>query len=156
MKFLLFVTNFGQFPVRDDTLIESIDLVIFLVFSIGLVVVKKLRENQTTEEGGGAVEGSGDGAGEGGEVSGGGGGGGVVLKNQSVIYTREVVSDDVGDNNDDKLCQEASNYDAGGRKLAENYPSLSYREADPILEQYPSDHWERTHIKLNPLYHSYS
>ena len=63
MKFLLFVTNFGQFPVRDDTLIESIDLVIFLVFSIGLVVVKKLRENQTTEEAGGAMEGSGDGAG---------------------------------------------------------------------------------------------
>ena len=129
---------------------ENIFSVIFLVFSIGLVLVRRLRERQHTD-------GPGPGRGDGG---GGGGGveedrqtvGGSVLQNQDVIFPSET---DHGGDNDDQLLtprEPAGNYH--DRRLPENYSNVSFRQQpDPSLEKYASDQWdERTHIKLNPLY----
>ena len=135
---------------------ENIFSVIFLVFSIGLVLVRRLRERQHTD---GPGPGRGGGGGDGG---GGGGGGGVegdrqtvggsVLQNQDVIFPSET---DHGGDNDEQLLtprEPAGNYH--DRRLPENYSNVSFRQQpDPSLAKYASDQWdERTHIKLNPLY----
>ena len=124
---------------------ENIFSVIFLVFSIGLVLVRKLRERHHTD-------GLGGGGGGGGDV---GGGGGVVVEgeletvggSESVLQSHDVIfpceAADGGHSEDQE------DYD---RRLAENYSNISLREKYSNSEQWG----ERTHIKLNPLYHNYS
>ena len=129
---------------------------IFLVFSVGLVLVRRLRHGQGDDHFDPGDHGEGVG-----EVAEGDRGAGV-LQNQAVIFTAEEAGDsgDTPDDNDhsrDNLGLEA-NFDAVGMKPAENYSKVTFREADPILEKYPSDKYStgRTRVKLNPLYHNYS
>ena len=125
---------------------ENIFSVIFLVFSIGLVLVRKLRERHHTD---------GPGGGGGGGDVGGGGVGGVVVEgeletvggSESVLQSRDVIFP--SEEADGGTSEDQPDYD---RRLAENYSNISLRE-----KYSNSDQWgERTHIKLNPLYHNYS
>ena len=122
---------------------ENIFSVIFLVFSIGLVLVRKLRERHHSD---------GLGGGGGGDV---GGGGGVVVEgeletvggSESVLQSHDVIFP--SEAADGGHSEDQEDYD---RRLAENYSNISLRE-----KYRNSDQWgERTHIKLNPLYHNYS
>ena len=131
-----------------NILSENIFPVIFLVFSIGLVLVRKLREPRHTDGPGGGGDGGGEGDRQTVE--------GSVLQSHDVIFPSEA---DQGEENDGQLLNpRAPEADYDRRVVAENYSNISFRQQpDPSRENYASDQWdERTHIKMNPLYHNYS
>ena len=139
---------------------ENIFSVIFLVFSIGLVLVRKLRERHHTD-------GLGGGGGGGGDV---GGGGGVVVEgeletvggSESVLQSHDVIfpSEADGGEHDKQLLNPREPEGGYDRRLgeSENFSNISFRQQPAVSrEKYASDQWdERTHIKLNPLYHNYN
>ena len=137
-----------------NILSENISSVIFLVFSIGLVLVRKLRERHHT-----------DGPGGGGD---GGNGGGLVVEGElqtvggSVLQSHDVIfpSEADGGENDKQLLNPREPEGGYDRRLgeSENFSNISFRQQPAVSrEKYASDQWdERTHIKLNPLYHNYN
>ena len=119
------------------------------------MLVRKLRERHHTDGPGTGGGGGGGGDGGGGEGDRGTVEGSGVLQNHDVIFPSE--ADHGGDQADQLLNPREPQADYE-RRLAENYSNISFRpQPDPSLENYASDQWdERTHIKLNPLYHNYS
>ena len=80
-----------------------------------------------------------------------------ILQKHDVIFPSEVGADGDGGDNDQQLLNAREPEMDYERRSTENYNPRFRQQPNPSREKFASDQWdERTHIKLNPLYHNYS